>query len=506
MEISSISYLYLLIDILALAAGISLLFIALLSPRRTLFNYYYALFAAIFIVYAFLLILGDLFITSHFLSPLVYFNALHLMVVLLASTFYFFVANFVVSNRHILHLSTLLIIGFLILSLLLLGTDSILKNLSADYGSFEYAPFGYFLLAIGIFCNLFALWHVLKTNARAANWLRLPTIVFTVAHGFSILAPALFVDTVLFSIAALWTARALIHRQIFNPIHKLNRNLQTANHELRQNINELAREKERVEQLNRELLDANRYKDEFFANVSHELRTPLNSIIGYSELLMSPIYGQLNKQQQDRLERIYRNGTTLSSLIEAVLDLNALESAKLVLNIEELNLRPILDDVIEKVKPFAEEKGLELLTTIPPKLPLIQADAQRIRQIIYNLLDNAIKFTPEGQVELQVETISVEWGVSATFALPSDGWLSDGRWLLIRVADTGIGIPTESLEYIFVNFLQVDNAAKHQYGGLGLGLPISKRLVELHSGMIWVESRVNLGSTFYVALPISLPE
>lgn len=506
MVLSNLDYLRFLSDILTFATGITLLFIFFISPRRKLLNRYFALFATIFGVYSFLNLLSDVFAQDPLFSPHIFLNARLLMLVLLASTYYFFVANFVGFNHRLSRLFVLTIFIILLVATPAISTDLFLKNLSSDYRTFDYTFSGYLLLSIVLMCNLGMLWLALSNQRKTTSWLRLPAILFAIACGFSSFASDLPIDILIFSIAALWSARMLLRRQLINPLYKLNREIQNTNTELRQNINELAREKERVEQLNQELQDANRYKDEFFANVSHELRTPLNSIIGYSELLMSPIYGQLNKEQKDRLDRIHRNGMNLSNLIDAVLDLNELESAKLVLEIEEFDIHPVIDEALGKIQPFVEEKTLTLQTTIPQKLPLINGDARRIQQVIYNLLENAVKFTREGHVELQVQVISIQWGVSATFPLPADGWLPDGRWLLLQVADTGIGIAPESLEYIFTNFLQIDGSETREYGGLGLGLPISKRLVELHSGFIWVESTVEVGSTFYVALPIPLAD
>lgn len=501
MILSTLDYLRLIISLLALSTGISLLFIALVPPNRKAINYYFAIFAGTFAAYSFLLVLQNLPINIAYLSIVTYLNIIITMLVLLMSAFYFFVAYFVDSNQRIIRWLTLIVFLVFVVSLPAIWTNRVLINISADGRIFDLAPIGFLLLGVATIYSLVTLHLVFSAKVKHATWLRLPTILFTIGYASNAFVPDLPVDISLFTIAAFWTAMALMRRQIFNPIQKLNRDLQTKNTELGKNVNELAREKERAEQLNRELLDANQYKDEFLANMSHELRTPLNSIIGYSELLMSPIYGQLNKQQKNRLERIYRNGVNLSDLIDRVLDLNKLESGKLMLDIEQADIHTSLEDVLKKIRPLAEEKNLTIQTSIPQELPLIEADSQRLQQIIYNLLDNAVKFTKQGHIELQVQIINIQEGRSRTFRLPIEGWLSDGQWLLIQISDTGIGIALDKLEHIFTNFIQLDGSRTRDFGGLGLGLPITKRLVELHSGMIWVESTPNVGSIFCVAIP-----
>jgi signal transduction histidine kinase len=292
-----------------------------------------------------------------------------------------------------------------------------------------------------------------------------------------------------------------MRQQIFMPMTSLNAELSEANQDLQATVAQLAREKSRVEQLNLELADANRYKGEFLANMSHELRTPLNSIIGYSELLSSPIYGEMNKQQKDRLERIYRNGQHLSNLIDSILDLSKIESDKFQIEAKPFPPMIVVEAALAKVKPLADEKSLPIQTIIPPDLPQLKGDSLRVEQLLFNLLDNAVKFTKEGRIELELLTTNVKNGLADNFELPAQGWLRDGSWLLMRVSDTGIGIASEDLSRIFLNFAQLDGSRTREYGGIGLGLTIAKRLVELHFGIIWVQSKPNVGSSFYVALP-----
>ena len=248
---------------------------------------------------------------------------------------------------------------------------------------------------------------------------------------------------------------------------------------------------------------ANRLKSEFLANVSHELRTPLNAIIGYSALLLNSVYGPLNAEQRDRLQRINANGEQLHTLINDVLDLSKIEAGQMTIKLEPLNLAAIVADVVASVTPQAEAKRLALRVNFSPQLPLVDGDAQRIRQVLTNLLDNAVKFTHTGGVTVNIGAVRLEGGRAA------DGWgpppqvgAADGAWLMVEVIDTGIGIAPEHQAYIFDAFRQVDGSSVREYPGTGLGLTISRQLVNMHGGHLWVESALGEGSVFTVMLPL----
>ncbi len=248
---------------------------------------------------------------------------------------------------------------------------------------------------------------------------------------------------------------------------------------------------------------ANRLKSEFLANVSHELRTPLNAIIGYSAMLLDNAYGPLNAEQRDRLQRINANGEQLHTLINDVLDLSKIEAGQMPIKLEPLNLAAILADVVASVTPQAEAKRLALTVNFSPQLPPVDGDAQRIRQVLTNLLDNAVKFTHTGGVTVNIGAVRLESGRTA------DGWgpppqveAADGAWLMVEVIDTGIGIAPEHQAYIFDAFRQVDGSSVREYPGTGLGLTISRQLVNMHGGHLWVESDLGAGSVFTVMLPL----
>ena len=233
---------------------------------------------------------------------------------------------------------------------------------------------------------------------------------------------------------------------------------------------------------NLQLERANRLKSEFLASVSHELRTPMNAIIGYTKLMLDGLDGEMTAQQQTDLFRVAQAADNLLGLINGLLDLAKIEAGKMELNIEEVNITDVTDEAVELVRPHADEKGLEVRSLIPQGLPTVWADRARVRQVLANMLANAVKFTERGSVS-----------VAATAA---EGWVT------VSVVDTGVGISPEAQAYVFDEFRQADSSTTRRYGGTGLGLAISKRLVTLHGGRIWVDSEIGRGSTFHFTLPI----
>ncbi|MCS6872612.1 MAG: GAF domain-containing protein [Anaerolineae bacterium] len=236
-----------------------------------------------------------------------------------------------------------------------------------------------------------------------------------------------------------------------------------------------------------ELMQANRLKSEFLARVSHELRTPMNSINGYSEMLLRQTYGALNEKQADRVERILRNGRNLLALIDDLLDLSRIDSGRMELHLEAVDVREEVNAVIYNLESQASARGLYVRFEPSEHLPLVYADATRLRQIIVNLLGNAIKFTKQG-------------GVTIRSQLTYEG---ERALVVTSVRDTGIGIRPEDQAIIFDEFRQADGSITREYGGTGLGLAITRKLVEMMGGRIWVESEVGVGSTFSFTLPVA---
>jgi PAS domain S-box-containing protein len=242
---------------------------------------------------------------------------------------------------------------------------------------------------------------------------------------------------------------------------------------------------------------ANKAKSEFLANMSHELRTPLNHIIGFTELVVDKQCGDLNEQQREYLNDALQSSRHLLSLINDVLDLSKVEAGKLQLEVAEIRLRELLQGSLSMVKEKAMKHRIRLLSDIDGIPEAIQADERKLKQILYNLLSNAVKFTPDGgSVVLSTRYLSFregQWfspdGQSVGLPLVGDDLVKKGKGLIeISVQDSGIGIKGEDLQRIFNPFEQVESSASRRYQGTGLGLSLTKRLVELHGGRIWAES------------------
>ncbi len=245
---------------------------------------------------------------------------------------------------------------------------------------------------------------------------------------------------------------------------------------------------------------ANRLKSEFLANISHELRTPLNAIIGYSEMLLGGAYGDISDKQEDRLQRVHTSGRHLLELINHVLDLSKIEAGQFELQFSLLNIVELLHETFNDVLPQAEAKQLRLTLQLAEELPIIYADRGRIRQVVINLLGNAVKFTTEGSITLSAYPLNAaDFGRQPR--LLSQIQQQGGTWITIKVQDTGIGIKPEDQAIVFDAFRQVDGSSVREYEGTGLGLAITRQLVTMHGGYIWLESTPGMGSTFLVLLP-----
>ncbi len=234
---------------------------------------------------------------------------------------------------------------------------------------------------------------------------------------------------------------------------------------------------------NLELERANKMKSEFLSNMSHELRTPLNAIIGFAEVLKDKIPGDLNEEQIEFVQDIHSSGQHLLQMINDILDLSKIEAGKMSLQYETFFVPDAITDVFHILKGLAKKKNLLLTTTIDPDVKDIEADRIKFKQILYNLLSNAIKFTPQN-------------GSITTRAYITDDTLQ------VSVADTGIGMKPEDQEKVFKEFWQADSSLARKYEGTGLGLTLTKRIVEMHGGRIWFNSEFGKGSTFYFTIPL----
>ena len=265
-----------------------------------------------------------------------------------------------------------------------------------------------------------------------------------------------------------------------------------------------------LEHLSTELLRANRAKSEFLANVSHELRTPLNAIVGFVDLLRDGVYGTLNPRQVGPVERIEASATHLRHLVDQVLDLAKMAAGRLEVHTEPVELRPFVFDVASEVEPLITEKGLNFSLTVGATLPRVRTDPTHLRQILINLLGNAVKFTNSGGISIRGKLVGTQMRsglpsmLNAATSLLTRSPRPDGLWIALQVVDSGIGIADKDRERIFDEFEQVNAGPRgdSMRRGTGLGLSISRRLARLIGGDITVESELGRGSVFTVWLPV----
>ena len=248
------------------------------------------------------------------------------------------------------------------------------------------------------------------------------------------------------------------------------------------------KEAERIlQEKNAELERANKAKDSFLASMSHELRTPLNGIIGFAEFLADGKPGAINAKQKEYLEDILTSGQHLLHLINDILDIVKIQAGKLDLNPERFRLHDGIRQVCSGVGPMAQEKSIRLAVQIDAGLDSVLLDTQRFRQVLYNLVSNALKFTEDGgSVDVTAEAVAPD------------------RFRL-SVRDSGIGIKAGDMARLFIEFEQLDSGPGRRFGGTGLGLALTRRIVEMQGGTIGVESEVGKGSTFWVILPLTAP-
>jgi len=232
----------------------------------------------------------------------------------------------------------------------------------------------------------------------------------------------------------------------------------------------------------RQLEVASRHKSQFLASMSHELRTPLNAILGFNEMILDQVYGELPEDLKAPLENMQSSGKHLLRLINNVLDLAKIEAGRMELALSDYSVQDTVASVHSTLKPLAADKGLEFLASAPSDIPLAHGDGGRIAQCLMNLGGNSLKFTKAGKVEISVA--------------------QRDSLLVFRVADTGIGIPPDKIGSLFTEFKQTDATIASEYGGTGLGLSITKKFIEMHGGRIWVESQPGKGSTFIFEVPL----
>jgi signal transduction histidine kinase len=237
-----------------------------------------------------------------------------------------------------------------------------------------------------------------------------------------------------------------------------------------------------IEEKSAQLEVASRHKSDFLASMSHELRTPLNALLGFNEMILGDVYGEVPPDMKPPLAQMQASGKHLLRLINNVLDLAKIEAGRMELALSDYSVHDTVESVRSTLEPLAADKGLEFLAAVSPGIPLAYGDAGRITQCLMNLAGNALKFTKSGKVEISVAR--------------------DDGLLRYCVADTGIGIPPEKIASLFTEFKQTDATIASEYGGTGLGLSITKKFVEMHGGRIWVQSEPGKGSAFTFEIPL----
>lgn len=230
---------------------------------------------------------------------------------------------------------------------------------------------------------------------------------------------------------------------------------------------------------------SNQVKSEFLSTMSHELRTPLNSIIGFSDLLKQKMIGELNEKQEHYLDNIIKSSKHLLFLINDILDLSKIEAGKIEMTFQKTSLPAMMNDALELIKTTATKQNVTIKKEFDPQIDFIEADKQKFKQILFNLLSNAVKFSKTNGGTITITTRKC------------------GEMVQISISDTGIGIKNEDLAKLFNKFQQIDSGSSRKYGGTGLGLTISKSLVELHEGKIWAQSNYGEGSIFTFELPLT---
>ena len=262
---------------------------------------------------------------------------------------------------------------------------------------------------------------------------------------------------------------------------------------------ELQLKNQRLEQAIQRMKDSDGIKANFLATVSHELRTPLTSVIGYSEMLMEGLAGPLNEEQREYLETVMAKSDQLLALITKLLDVSRIESAGVQMHRSAVDLQDVVRDVLTTVAPHGRRKRLRVSASLPADLQHVDGDRDKLRQVLLNLVANAIKFTPDsGEVTIVARNLGAE-------SLPSDPGPPRGPRVLVSVIDNGIGIPTNLHEKVFDSFYQVDNTSTREYAGSGLGLSIVRKFVDAHGGRVWVEDRdpPARGAVFCLTLPVA---
>lgn len=475
----------------------------LAQQKRDRVNLLFAVFSLSLLIWSLAALLGPLRALRFGTQDYIRIYLLSTGIALNAVAYFIFVADFIHDTTEITQILQRVSPLVLLIGLAAVWSGIAFEQTSAE--TYVLTPLGYLAVGAMVSYTGAALRMVVVSEDNRAQPLRVPTFVLMLAYLSLLITPLR--DTPLAILmatgAATWVGWAVLRFQWFDPLRDLREEMRVISRDLRQTVTELAAERAKNENLTRQLQAASQIKSEFLDKLGQKLRTPLNSIAGFSELLLSGIYGELTDKQLDRIQKINRNGQVLLELISDMLDLNRMEAGRMNLQYSPVLLRPLFDQALMRLEARRAEKPLPIEFDLPSDLPPLYADDARVCQVFTKLLDNALKFTFQGGITVRAAHVHVEQGKSGQFKLPVIGWLADGDWIITQIIDTGVGIAPEEQAKIFDEFYQVAGDERlAELSGAGLGLTVARKLVEAQKGTIWVKSVPEQGSTFFVALRV----
>jgi signal transduction histidine kinase len=475
----------------------------LAQQQRDRVNLLFAAFSLSLLLWSLAALLGPLRVLRFGMPDYVRIYLLSTGIALSAVSCLLFTAHFVHDTTRLTRILERAAPLGLLIGLIVIWSGAAFVQIDAE--NYALTPLGYLAVGAVIGCAVAALRLVVVSEDKRAQPLRVPMFVLMLAY-LSLLTAPLRGTPLAILLAAGAAARigwVVLRFQWFDPLRDLREEMRVLNRDLRQTVTELAAERAKTENLTRQLQAASQIKSEFLDKLGQKLRTPLNSIAGFSELLLSGIYGDLTDKQRDRIRKINRNGQELLELISDMLDLNRIEAGRMNLQYSPVLLRAVFDQALARLEARRAEKPLPIIFDLPSDLPPLYADHARVCQVFTKLLDNALKFTFQGAITVRAAHVRVDQGKSKQFKLPVIGWLADGEWIITQIIDTGIGIPPEEQAKIFDEFYQVSGDDRlAELSGAGLGLTVARKLVEAQEGTIWVKSVPEQGSTFFVALRV----
>lgn len=449
----------------AVVAALLLMLVAWQAPRQR-YNQLFAFAMLMLMGYSIANAFGRFIDTLHLDPAHATYTAITIYA-LFVVTMFFFASEFAQSRTRTTRAMRIFGLMLVATQIWFLWTGDLFTNLrptESNDGGYQgdWTTFGIIIVGLVIAYLVASSVVLYKMNdARGRSLWPAPLMVITQTAWSTLVWPFLPIPlaAIFLALAALAMGLPVLRYQLFNP---------------------LAQAHAELAEKNQELETSNTMKSMFLSSMSHELRTPLNSIIGYTQLVSNGTYGALNDTQRDRLEKVIRNGYNLLGLINDVLDLSRIESGRVSLELAELDTPALLESALSTIEPLAMQKGLAIRREFAAAPPTY-ADETRARQILTNILANAVKFTDQGSITIR--------------AYARDGMIQ------YEIADTGIGIPREHFDAVFAEFQQLDGSSTRRHKGTGLGLAITRRLVEIHGGSIWLESEIGQGTTFFLTLP-----